>query len=95
MIKELDWQFLKGTAKALDVFYPDDWIDSFNDIYRAMVVEALDNIWMEDNDYAKDYILDNIYYNYMDTRVDLSVDKFLEEHPQYKDKREELENILY
>ena len=95
MIKELDWQFLKDTAEELDVSYPWEWIDSFRDIYRAMISEHLDEIWLEDNDYAKDYILDNIYYNYLDTRINLSVIDFLERYPEYKDKESELENILY
>jgi len=93
MIKELDWQFLKDTVDELDVNYPWEWIDSFNDIYEDMIIQALNNLWIEWD--AFDLIIERIYYNYLDTRIDLWVEDFLEKHPVYKDKKEELENILY
>ncbi len=95
MIKKLDREFLIDTAKDLGVYYPWEWIDSFNDIYEAMIITAINNIDPTMDVEAYNLIIENIYYNYLDTRIDLSVDDFLEKYPDYKDKREELEMILY
>jgi len=94
MIKSDDREFLKNTVEEFDgVYYPDDWIDSFNDIYTDIIEQALTHIeilWE-----SKDYIIDHIYYNYSDTRIDLSVDKFLDKFPEHEEMREDLEDILY
>jgi len=93
MIKRLDREFLISTADALWVGYPWEWIDSFNEIYQAMVTEAIDNLWLWTE--AKYDIIWKIYYNYIDTSVDLSVEDFLKVYPEYIKHKEELENILY
>lgn len=95
MIKELDWEFLKDTVNELWVCYPWEWIDSFNNIYEDIIKQYLYDIDSEMDLDAYNLILDNIFYNYEDTKIDLSLDKFLKEYPQYLDKKSELENILY
>ena len=93
MIKEMDRQFLKDTVEELDwVYYPGEWIDSFIDIYTDIIEQYLTNLevlWE-----AKEYITYKIYFNYSDTRIDLSIDKFLDLFPEHKDIEEELRIIL-
>ena len=93
MIKILDLKFLEDLIEELDVSRPDEWYDTFNDIYRNIINQYC--VSLELNEDATECIEHHIFFNYMDSSVDLSIERFLEKFPEYKDKESELEDILY